>query len=161
MLVPHANSGQTLRAAGCALALAVAAGCAHADHPLSPPKSVESFCGAKQVRLTALLSIMTSTSDRIVPNARLDEAYVRALLVRSGGAFGRFEDELLRVPQTAQALGERDGLARVRAAVAVDAPEDATARPLYLLVRDRGSYRWIEMSAFDVQSVCVEGRRSA
>jgi hypothetical protein len=155
------GSGRGVRTVGCALALAVAAGCSHADHPLSLPKSVESFCGAKQVRLTALLSIMTSTSDRIVPSPRLDEAHVRALLLRSGGALGRFEDELLRVPQTAQVLGERDELARVRAAVAVDAPEGATTRPLYLLVRDRRGYRWIEMSAFDVQSVCVEGRRSA
>jgi hypothetical protein len=161
MFLTHPSDGRVARALAQTLALAVAAGCARPDHPLSPPKSVESFCGAKQVRLTALLSVMTSTSDRIVPSARLDDAQLRALLVRSGGALGRFEDELLRVPQTAQALGERDGLARVRAAVAVDAPEGATTRPLYLLVRDRGGYRWIELSAFDVQSVCVEGRRSA
>jgi hypothetical protein len=160
MFLALPSGGRAMRAFSGALALAAAAGCAHADHPLSLPKSVEGFCGAKQVRLTALLSIMTSTGDRIVPSARLDEAHVRALLLRSGGALGRFQDELLRVPHTAQALGERDGLARVRAAVAVDAPEGATTRPLYLLVRDRGGYRWIELSAFDVQSVCVEGRRS-
>jgi hypothetical protein len=67
----------------------------------------------------------------------------------------------LRIPQTARLLGEADGFVRVRAAVAVDAPEGATTRPLYLLVRVRGGYRWIELTAFDVQSVCIEGRRSA
>jgi hypothetical protein len=149
------------RSIACACALALAAGCGHADHPLSPPASVEGFCGPKQVRETALLSILTSTNDRIVPNARPNEADLRARLLRSGGALGRWDDELLRVPQTARLLGEADGFVRVRAAVAVDPPEGATTRPLYLLVRERGVYRWIELTAFDVQSVCVEGRRSA
>ncbi len=144
------------------LALLLAAGgCAQAQHPLSAPASVEAFCGQKQVRVTALLSIMTSTSDRIVAAAHPSEAALRAALMRSGGALARWNDELLLVPQTALALGETDGYARVRAAVAVDAPEGATTRPLDLLVRDRGLYRWIELTAYDVQSVCVEGRRSA
>jgi hypothetical protein len=146
----------------CALALAAVAACTHADHPLSPPASVEGFCGPKQVRETALLSIMTSTSDKAVTGARPPaEAELRARLLRTGGALGRWDDEMLRLPQTARALGEADAFARVRAAVAVDAPEGATTRPLYLFVRDHGSYRWIELTAFDVQSVCVEGRRSA
>jgi hypothetical protein len=28
-----------------------------------------------------------------------------------------------------------------------------------MLVRDRGERRWIALTAFDTQSVCVEGRR--
>jgi hypothetical protein len=161
MLSAQPSPWRAPRAFACACALALAAGCGHADHPLSPPASVEGFCGPKQVRETALLSILTSTNDRIVPNSHPNEADLRARLLRSGGALGRWDDELLRIPQTARLLGEADGFVRVRAAVAVDAPEGATTRPLYLLVRARGGYRWIELTAFDVQSVCIEGRRSA
>jgi hypothetical protein len=37
----------------------------------------------------------------------------------------------------------------------------ATTRHIYLLVRDRGGERWITMQAFDVQNVCVEGKRES
>jgi hypothetical protein len=146
--------------AACCLALALAA-CSHADHPLKPPARIEGFCGAKQVRVTALQSIMTSTGDRVVADRHPTAAEVRGLLQRSGGAIGWWDDEMLRLPRTAQSLGEKDGFVRVRAAAAVTGPEDATTRPLYLLVRERSAYRWIELTAYDVQSVCVEGRRSA
>ena len=128
MLSAQPSPWRAPRAFACACALALAAGCGHADHPLSPPASVEGFCGPKQVRETALLSILTSTNDRIVPNSHPNEADLRARLLRSGGALGRWDDELLRIPQTARLLGEADGFVRVRAAVAVDAPEGATSQ---------------------------------
>lgn len=148
-----------MRVAAAAAALALA-GCAQTEPPLAPPVRVESFCGQKQVRITALQSIMTSTNDKLAGTAPPRGAALRVRLAREGGAIGTWDDERLRLPQTARALGEVDDYVRVRKVVAIDAPEGATTRSLYLLVRERGGERWIELTAFDVQSVCVEGRRS-
>jgi len=71
-----------------------------------------------------------------------------------------WNEQLLRVPNTAKALGETDPYVRMRAAAIVGAREFVGSRPLELFVRDHGRYRWIEMTAFDVQNVCIEGRRS-
>ncbi len=148
-----------MRVVAAAAALALAA-CARAEHPLAPPSGIESFCGQKQVRITALQSIMTSTNDKLAVTPPPKGAALRLRLAREGGAIGAWDDERLRLPKTARELGEADDYVRVRKVVAIDAPEGAATRPLYLLVRERGGERWIELTAFDVQSVCVEGRRS-
>jgi hypothetical protein len=65
----------------------------------------------------------------------------------------------LALPRVSGALGETDGYARLYAAAIPAAADGATSRRIYLLVRDRGARRWIALTAYDTQSVCVEGRR--
>jgi hypothetical protein len=134
--------------------------------PLVSPVRVDAFCAKKEPRLSALLSVMTSTSDTIVSGDALTDASVRALARRSGGVIGYWNDQLLSLPKTARALGESDDYARVRAAAVLAPPDGVTNRRLYLKVRAREadrsqeSARWIILDAFDVQNPCVEGHRA-
>jgi hypothetical protein len=134
--------------------------------PLVTPMRVDAFCGRKEPRLTALLSIMSTTNDTIVNGDRPTEASVRALVRHSGGVIGYWNDQLLLLPKTARALGESDDYVRVRVAAVAVPREGVTTRRLYLKVRVRGadgtqgSMRWIGLDAFDVQNPCVEGHRA-
>ncbi len=77
------------------------------------------------------------------------------------GVIVRWDDQLLALPRVSRELGESDGYARVRAAAIPPADPAATSRRLYLLVRDHARERWIALEAFDVQNVCVEGKRES
>jgi hypothetical protein len=145
----------------------VAQGCASKQVArLVFPTHVQAFCGRKEPRLTALLSVMTSTNDTLVAGDQKTDAELRTLLRRQGGVLGYWQDQPLLLPKTAHALGEVDAYARVRAAAVITAPEGATVRRLYLKVRDRdadtphNAVRWIALDAFDVQNPCVEGHRA-
>jgi hypothetical protein len=130
------------------------------------PTHVQAFCGKKQARLTALLSVMTSTNDTLIAGDRKTDAALQTLLRRSGGVIGYWRDQPLFLPKTARALGESDAYARVRAAVIITPSEGVTVRRLYLKVRYRDAdvphnrVRWIALDAFDVQNPCVEGHRA-
>lgn len=110
--------------------------------------------------MTGVDSVMTSTNDTILNDRPTDVDVMRA--VRAGdGVIAHFKDQPLALPKSATILGETDGFARVRAIAISLAPEGALTRHIYLLVRDHGSQRWITMSAYDVQNVCVEGKRQS
>jgi hypothetical protein len=145
----------------------VAQGCA--SKPVARlvfPTHVQAFCGKKEPRLTALLSVMTSTNDTLIAGDRKTDGALQTLLRRQGGVIGYWRDQRLLLPKTAHALGESDMYARVKAAAVITPPEGATVRRLYLKVRDRdadipqNAVRWIALDAFDVQNPCVEGHRS-
>ncbi|GAC1550306.1 MAG: hypothetical protein NVS3B16_24580 [Vulcanimicrobiaceae bacterium] len=146
--------------AACAGVFGTAAGCAPTAPRLGRPTRVEAFCGSKQARMTSVDSVMTSTDDTIL-NDRPTERDVRQAVTAGDGTIAHFDDLLLHIPKSAAALGERDGYARVRAVGVPPAPEGALSRHIYLLVRERGAQRWITMQAFDVQNVCVEGKRQS
>jgi hypothetical protein len=130
------------------------------------PAHIQAFCGKKDARLTALLSVMTSTNDTLIASDRKTDGELQTLLRRHGGVIGYWRDQPLLLPKTAHALGELDTYAHVKAAVIVTPPEGATVRRLYLKVRDREAdipqhaVRWIALDAFDVQDPCVEGHRA-
>ena len=110
--------------------------------------------------MTGVDSVMTSTNDTILDDRPTDLDVMRA--VRAGdGVIAHFNDQLLALPKSAATLGETDGFARVRAIAISTAPEGALTRHIYLLVRDRAAQRWITMNAYDVQNVCVEGKRQS
>jgi hypothetical protein len=124
------------------------------------PTRIDSSCGTKPVRVSAIESIVTSTDDKIRPDDRPAWSSVRHDLDANGGAIAYWNDLLLMVPRTSRALGETDGYARVRAAaISATAPAGMPTRRIALLVRDHGAYRWIAMSAYGLQDICVEGRR--
>jgi hypothetical protein len=142
-------------------------GCAsHTVARLVFPAHVEAFCGKKEPRLTALLSVMTSTNDALIASDRQTDVGVRALARREGGVIGYWNDQLLLLPKTARALGESDEYVRVKVAAVVAPREGAVTRRLYLKVRDkhadipRNAARWIALDAYDVQNPCVEGHRA-
>ena len=110
--------------------------------------------------MTGVDSVMTSTDDTILDDRPTDADVMRA--VRAGdGVVAHFNDQLLALPKSAAALGETDGFARIRAIAVSLAPVGALTRHIYLRVRDRGTERWITMNAYDVQNVCVEGKRQS
>ncbi len=100
---------------------------------------------------------MTSTDDRLLDEKPTRPAVVAAVKTPRG-VIAHWNDQLLKLPNVSAALGETDGFARVDALGIPYAPEGATSRTIYLLVRDHGAQRWIEMSAYDVQDICLEGK---
>ena len=103
---------------------------------------------------------MTSTDDKVlagIPAERGIEREVKA----ATGVIEFFNDQLLRLAKTSATLGETDGYVRVRSVAVPKAPAGATTRVIYLKVRDHGFDRWIAMTAYDTQNVCIEGRREA
>jgi hypothetical protein len=133
--------------------------CVPSGPRITHPVRVDAHCGTKQVRVTAIESIITSTDDRLATGARPSTENVRGDVSANGGVIAYWNDLLLLLPRTSRALGETDGYARVRAAAISTAPDAVTHRPIALYVRDHGTYRWIPMNAFGLQNVCVEGRR--
>ena len=110
--------------------------------------------------MTGVDSVMTSTNDVLLDDRPTERDVQNA--VRGGdGVVAYFDDQLLAIPKVAAALGETDGYARVREVAIAVAPEGAQSRHIYFKVRDRGGSRWILMDAFDVQNVCVEGKRQS
>jgi hypothetical protein len=132
--------------------------CAPAAPRILHPLKVRSFCGTREARLTGMDSIMTSTDDKILDERPTEADVVRA--VQSGdGVIAYWNAQPLWIPKVAAALGETDGYARVDAAAVAPTADQALTRPLYLFVRDHGHDRWIAMTAYDTQNVCVEGHR--
>jgi hypothetical protein len=143
----------------CGLLLGtVQLGCAPKNVPrLVNPAHVVAVCGTKQPRLTALLSVMTSTDDIVHSDDAQSDQSVRKLISKTGGVVGYWNDQMLLLPKTASALGETDGYVRVRAAAVTAVPEGLLKHRIYLNVLDHGTPRWIALDAYDVQNPCVEG----
>jgi hypothetical protein len=124
------------------------------------PTATIAFCGEGQTRPTGVASVMTSTDDKLLPDKPSYEG-IRREVKAATGVLEFWNEQLLKLPRTSAALGESDGYARVRAIAVPRAEPGATTRRIYLRVRDHGYDRWIAMTAYDIQNVCVEGRREA
>jgi hypothetical protein len=142
------------------VALAIALhGCAPSVPRIRLPDRIEPFCGSKQARTTSVASTITSTSDQVASD-RPNETGIRRELAAAGGVIEHWDPpQLLKLPNTSVQLGESDGFARVEAAAIPIVSGDAQSRTIYLHVQDHGAPRWIALQAYDVQNVCVEGRR--
>jgi hypothetical protein len=136
------------------------AGCSGAGPPIGHPIKVEAYCAAAQARPTGVASVMTSTDDKLVADRPTLEG-IRREVKAGSGVIEYWTAQPLALPNVSKELGETDGYARVLAVAVPIAPATATKRHIYLDVRDHGYPRWITMDAFDVQNVCVEGRREA
>jgi hypothetical protein len=146
--------------AAIAALLACAAGCAPSAPPLRSPASVQAFCGSKQARNTGIASVLTSTDDKYLDERPTAEDIRRA--VRSGdGVVAHWPDQPLYLPNVARELGEGGDYVLVRSAAIPAGPEGAEVRHIFLEVRDHGDERWITMNAYDMQNVCVEGKRES
>ncbi len=141
-------------------ALFACAACAPPSAPrIAHPVKLRSFCGTREARLTGIDSVMTSTDDRIRDEHPTEADVVRD--VENGdGVIAYWNGQLLSLPNVANDLGETDGYVRVdAAAVAPVEGDQAVTRRLFLEVRDHGHDRWIALTAYDTQNVCIEGHR--
>jgi hypothetical protein len=140
--------------------LSIASGCAPSVPRLGSPARVDAYCGSKQARNTGIASVLSSTDDVLLDDRPTQTDVDRA--VRSGdGVLAYYNEQLLSLPRVAAQLGETDGYARVAEAAIPPAPDGASVRHIYLDVSDHGHRRWIMLAAYDVQNVCVEGKRDA
>ncbi len=143
------------------LAALLLSGCVSRAPRIEDPVGVDATCGSKQARVTSVASVMSSTDDKLL-DARPTEFEVRKAVRAGDGVLAYYNDQLLILPRVSRELGEADGYARVRAVGIPAVPTaGAQSRTIFLLVRDRKIYRWIELQAFDVQNVCVEGKRES
>jgi hypothetical protein len=152
------TSARLLRGTAFALLLAAAAACAPHAPPIRDAVRILAYCGSMQARQTGIDSVISSTDDRL-SDERPTQADVMRAVGTDDAVIAYWDGQPLALPRVSQVLGETDGYARVYAAAIPAAPEGAPSRRIFLLVRDRGERRWIVLTAFDTQSVCVEGRR--
>ena len=146
-----------LAAGACAC---VVSACVSKDVPyIRQPTRIEAFCSntAKRARPTAIASSMTSTDDRVL-DLRPTEADVRRETSAGDGAIAYWTEQPLALPRVSVLLGETDGYVRVKAAAVAPHPDGSETRPIFMLMRDRGTYRWYAMKAYDLEDVCVEGK---
>ena len=137
--------------------------CAGAKAPpiIVPPAVIDSFChDSTAPRATALAAIMTSTDDKLLASNPNASGIVREMRAQTGG-IGHWNGQLVALPNVSKALGESDGYARVDAVAVPQAQPGADNRVVYFEVRDHGVTRWIALTAYDVQNVCIAGRPQA
>jgi hypothetical protein len=141
-----------------ALLVASQVSCVSKSAPLLvTPAHIYAVCGTKQARVTAIMSVITSTDDLVHPDDRQTDASVHRLIKQTGGVIGYWNDQLLLLPRTAQVLGESDQYVPVEAAAVTAVPDGLSKHRIYLKVRTAGTSRWIALDAYDVQNPCVEG----
>ncbi len=146
-----------------ALALATAGCVSHAPQ-IGAIGHIEAFCAPREARPTSMASIVTTMADRIDdPFPRLSA--IRRELKATQGAIGYWEDQPILEPKLAKTFGESGDYIRIDAIAIPTAPErdpnDTTIpqRRVYVLVKDHDIERWIGMTAYDTQNVCVESTR--
>ncbi len=146
------------RSAAFALSLGAATGCVSHAPPIRDAVRIRAYCGSMQARQTGIDSVISSTDDRLLDERPTDAEVMRAVGT-ADGVVAYWNAQPLALPRVSEALGETDGYARVDAAAIPPAPDATVSRRIYLRVSDHGVKRWIAMNAYDVQSVCVEGRK--
>lgn len=145
----------------CAALLLSACAGAKAPPIIVPPVAIDSFCrDSTAPRATALAAIMTSTDDKLLASNPNASGIVREMRAQTGG-IGHWNGQLVALPNVSKALGESDGYARVDAVAVPQAQPGADNRVVYFEVRDHGVTRWIALTAYDVQNVCIAGRPQA
>jgi hypothetical protein len=149
---------QLARAALFLLAALAATGCTPSEPHIAAPLRTQDYCGEGHARPDGVGSVMTSTDDKLLADRPTERGIVREVKAATG-VIEFWNDQPLRLPKTSLALGETDGYARVREIAISASPPGVATRTIYLKVRDHGFDRWIAMAAYDLQNVCIEGRR--
>jgi hypothetical protein len=144
--------------------LAVSAACAPSVPRLHLPIRTEASCESKSVKQTAIESIVASTDDTVRPGRYPGDAALRNAIKNGGGVIAYWESQPLRAPDTAKALGLSGDLDLKRAVITnqvLGSEQDRVGQ--YRLVwltfgTPKGDATVLER-AYDVQNVCIEGRR--
>ncbi|HEY0382999.1 MAG TPA: hypothetical protein VGC72_12455 [Candidatus Elarobacter sp.] len=143
------------------LALVVLTACTSSAPRLQLPYRTEANCQSRAVKQTAIDSIVASIDDTIRPGTYPGDAKLRTIVRQGGGVFAYWRDQPFPAPDTAKALGVEGNLTLKRAVItnSVQPSEKAPYRAVWLtFATPRGDVVVLER-AYDVQNVCIEGRR--
>jgi hypothetical protein len=122
------------------------------------PFRTEANCESRSVKQTAIDSIVASTDDTVRVAPYPGDAALRAVVKRTGGVFAYWHDQPFRAPDTARALGVTGDLALERAVITNDR-SDPNYRPVWLTFSTAKGNVTVLERAYDLQNVCIEGRR--
>jgi hypothetical protein len=146
------------------LCLLAVAGCASPAPRLKLPNRTEANCESKSVKQTAIESIVASVDDTVRPGVYPGDAKLRAVIKGTGGVFAWWDAQPFHAPDTAKALGVNGELDLRRAVITNELqgdPKDRLGqyRPVWLTFATPSGDKTVLERAYDVQNVCVEGRR--
>ena len=142
-----------------AVAALVLAGCASSP-VLQPPDRIESFCGGNEAQGNAVVSILSSVSDRIETSvAYPSDAMLRTDVTDNSGVIARWTSQPLYMPSTAQALGVSGNYIDVTRVVIDNQLSGNESRLIYVTVTTPQGPKNLILRAFDTRNVCIEGAR--
>ena len=144
------------------LALLVLTACASSAPRLQLPFRTEANCESRSVKQTAIDSIVASIDDTIRPGRYPgDTAMHKAVKTGGGGVFAYWRDQPFTAPDTAKALGVNGALILKRAVITnqVQPSDKAPYRQVWLTFATPNGDAVVLERAYDVQNVCIEGRR--
>lgn len=146
-------------AAAACLLLLVPAACGPRAPQLLAPDRIESFCSEKEPRGTAVASILSSTADQIEPLLAPSVDDLNAQVRKNGGIIGHWNAQPLFMPKLAKVLHVSGDYVDVRDVWIDNQLDGADSRIIYVTLAAPGGTKRIALRAYDVQNVCVEGRR--
>ena len=147
------------------LLLLAATACTSSSAPrLHLPIRTEANCESKSVKQTAIDSIVASVDDTVRPGTYPGDAALRTRIKHGGGVFAYWKDQPFRAADTAKALGITGDPELKRAVITNDVDRtdpDKPYRPVWLTFATPKGDATVLERAYDVQNVCIEGRRQA
>jgi hypothetical protein len=147
------------------LALAVLTACSSPAPRLQLPSRTDANCESRSVKQTAIDSIVGSVDDTVRPGRYPGDAALHKVIkgggVSGGGVFAYWRDQPFRAPDTAKALGVSGDLMLKRAVITnqVHPSDKAPYRDVWLTFATPNGDATVLERAYDVQNVCIEGRR--
>ncbi len=146
------------------LALLVLTACHGSSAPivrLQLPFRTEANCESRSVKQTAIDSVVASIDDTIRPGRYPGDAAMRKAVKSGGGVFAYWRDQQFLAPDTAKALGVTGDLMLKRAVITnqVQPSDKAPYRSVWLTFATPKGDAVVLERAYDVQNVCIEGRR--
>jgi hypothetical protein len=144
--------------------LLVLTACGSSAPRLQLPYRTDANCESRSVKQTAIESIVASTDDTVREGRYPGDAVLEKVIKRDGGVFAYWHDQPLRAPDTAKALGVSGDPALTRAVItnqtfADDARPKEHYRRVWLTFATPNGEKTVLERAYDVQNVCIEGRR--
>jgi hypothetical protein len=153
------------RLAPLALLLGVCA-CAQSGPRLQLPVRTEASCESRSVKQTAIDSVVASIDDTVRGGTYPGDAVLRRAIAHGGGVFAYWNDQAIRAPDTAKALGVQGDLSLKRAVITnqiegSDKDRAGPYRSVWLTFATPSGEKTVLERAYDTQNVCIEGRRQA
>ena len=146
------------------LVLFALAACAAPAPRLHLPSLTEANCESKSVKQTAIDSIVASVDDTVRDGRYPGDAALRKQIKSGGGVFAYWKDQPFRAPDTAKSLGVQGELELKRAVITnevqgSDKDRVGHYRPVWLTFATPKGDATVLERAYDIQNVCIEGRR--